>query len=274
MCENNNGVTNVVIHMVLEPFATPWPRKCTKYGSCSCYPALCLSTSASCQCLLAGVQTHWRGHCRQPRNKGAESPTVYNQNRGPMAAKLCPAAPAALTSDSRWAPHRNTLRIQQALIRSNKWAKHCSSAELALVLLSFSVQLCLVGCSALPRDKRFQVLFWVNYTLFYGSIWKFQCCCLNMGIRAVYPSSALTRRSGDMQFLHSIAAQGGSRMDASDKNHDLELPNLNYFWSMPSVLLFLGVLRETGRLRRFTEKQGVLVKSRRGHMHPTHFDKN
>ena len=52
----------------------------------------------------------------------------------------------------------------------------------------------------------------------------------------------------------------------------LELQNHNYFWSMPSVLVFLGVLRETRRLRRFTEKQGVLVKSRRGHnplMFPT-----
>ena len=39
----------------------------------------------------------------------------------------------------------------------------------------------------------------------------------------------------------------------------LELQNHNYFWSMPSVLVFLGVLRETRRLRRFTEKHGVLV---------------
>ena len=128
MCENKNGVTNVVIHMVLEPFATPWPRKCTKYGSCRRSPALCLSTSASCQCLLAGVQTHWRGHCRQPRGRG-----------------------------------------------------HCRQ----------------------PRNKGAQVdldSLWKSFYL-YGSIWKFQCCCLNMGIRAVYPSSALTRRSGDMQFF-------------------------------------------------------------------------
>ena len=112
MCENNSGVTNVVIHMVLEPFATPWPRKCTKYGSCRRSPALCLSTSASCQCLLAGVQTHRRGHWHPPDTGcgvSHMSTIMYNQNRRPtLAAKLSPA----LISDSRWTRQKHTAHLK------------------------------------------------------------------------------------------------------------------------------------------------------------------
>ena len=54
-------VTNTVILAILETAATPWPRKCTKCAWCSCLLSLSLSTWASCQCLLAGVQTRRRG---------------------------------------------------------------------------------------------------------------------------------------------------------------------------------------------------------------------